>query len=334
MRMKINVNLPCLSALLAAALLMSGCASQQYMGVSLKPGGADPAVQALAARASTGDKQAQYELGRWFEDSTDANGMKKAIKLYQIAATPRGGSRMMYTPGPSGVTTSVVSAGPRIEGHAAAKARLVESPYSFDDASNAGLKRLRTILQSCHMNEAGHRSCPTIRAEMLSQAVDYHVNFPLCLKRVKDTVKVEIDIDKYEDFYQFAAPVRDCMMKQPVQLYLDFSSNAAREIWLSAYIAGRYEHENTDALVSEIVASKTFKLKKWSVERSILGRALDTMDWPFFTVVSSGTGWRWWFYGCASVLREDFQPVSDFEVAICDVVYSVRITESLRKERL
>ena len=39
MRMKINANLPCLSALLAAALLIGGCASHQYMGVSLKPGG-------------------------------------------------------------------------------------------------------------------------------------------------------------------------------------------------------------------------------------------------------------------------------------------------------
>ena len=117
MQMKINANLPCLTALLAAALLLSGCASQQYMSVSLKPGGADPAVQALAARASTGDKQAQYELGRWFEVSADPNGLKKAIKLYQIAATPRGGSRMMYTPGPSGVTTSVVSMGPEIEGN-------------------------------------------------------------------------------------------------------------------------------------------------------------------------------------------------------------------------
>ena len=96
------------------------------MGVSLKPGGADPAVQALAARASTGDKQAQYELGRWFEDSTDADGLKKAIKLYQIAATPRGGSRMMYIPGASGVTTSVVSMGPEIEGDEAAKVRLCE----------------------------------------------------------------------------------------------------------------------------------------------------------------------------------------------------------------
>ena len=122
--MKVNANLPCLSALLAVALLISGCASQQYMGVSLKPGGADPAVQALAVKAQGGDKQAQYELGRWFEDSTDADGLKKAIKLYQIAATPRGGSRMMYTPGPSGVTTSVVSMGPKIEGNEAAQTRL------------------------------------------------------------------------------------------------------------------------------------------------------------------------------------------------------------------
>ncbi|MFN7717902.1 MAG: hypothetical protein ACK519_03455 [Sphingomonadaceae bacterium] len=135
--MKINANLPCLSALLAAALLLSGCASQQYMGVSLKPGGADPAVQALAARASIGNKQAQYELGRWFEDSTDADGLNKAIKLYQIAATPRGGSRMMYTPGPSGVTTSVVSAGPKIEGNEAAQARLRQLTSSQENQNES-----------------------------------------------------------------------------------------------------------------------------------------------------------------------------------------------------
>lgn len=148
MRMKINANLPCLSALLAAALLLSGCASQQYMGVSLKPGGADPAVQALAARASIGDKQAQYELGRWFEDSTDADGLKKAIKLYHIAATPRGGSRMMYTPGSSGVTTSVVSMGQEIEPYGLAKERLaVLQNFNFDRAryirlANAGFGQI------------------------------------------------------------------------------------------------------------------------------------------------------------------------------------------------
>jgi len=124
MRMKINVNWPCLSALMAAALLMGGCAGQQYMGVSLKPGGADPAVQALAVRASAGDKQAQYELGRWFEDSTDANGVKKAIALYRQAASDSGGSRLLLVPSSSGLTTSVVGMGPKIAGNEAALARL------------------------------------------------------------------------------------------------------------------------------------------------------------------------------------------------------------------
>ncbi len=139
--MKTNANLPCLSALLAAALLMSGCASQQYMGVSLKPGGS---FQAMAVKAQGGDKQAQYELGRWFEDSTDPNGLKNAIKLYQIAATPRGGSQLMFTPGPSGVTTSVVSLGPKIEPHVLAKERLaVLQNFHFDRARDIRLANAR-----------------------------------------------------------------------------------------------------------------------------------------------------------------------------------------------
>ena len=82
MRMTINANLPCLSALLAAALLMGACASQQYMGVSMKPGGADPAVQALAARASAGDKQAQLDLGIRFEEGSGvARDLDTAKKL-------------------------------------------------------------------------------------------------------------------------------------------------------------------------------------------------------------------------------------------------------------
>ena len=133
-----------LSTLMAAALITSGCAGDRYMGVSLKPGGADPAVQALAARASTGDKQAQYELGRWFEDSTDAGGLKKAIKLYQIAATPSGGSRMMYTPGASGVTTSVVSSGPKIEAHVLAKERFsVLQNFHYDRARDIRITNAR-----------------------------------------------------------------------------------------------------------------------------------------------------------------------------------------------
>jgi len=99
MRMKINVNMPCLSALLAAALLIGGCASQQYMGVSLKPGGADPAVQALAARASIGDKRAQLQLGEKFEYGDGVNAdVEIALQLYKLAAR-RSKVIQVYQPG-------------------------------------------------------------------------------------------------------------------------------------------------------------------------------------------------------------------------------------------
>ena len=101
--MKINVNLPCLSALLAAALLLSGCASQQYMGVSLKPGGADPAVQALAARASAGDKQAQLDLGiRFFQGQGMTADERRACNLFRMSASDTRGQLWIYTPSPGG----------------------------------------------------------------------------------------------------------------------------------------------------------------------------------------------------------------------------------------
>lgn len=109
---------------LAFAIMAGGCATNQYMGIPLKAGAADPGMQALAVKAQSGDKQSQYELGRWFEGSIDPNGLKKAIELYRIAATPRGGTRLLYMQGSSGVTTSVVSAGPKIEPSKAAEDRL------------------------------------------------------------------------------------------------------------------------------------------------------------------------------------------------------------------
>jgi hypothetical protein len=103
MRMKINANLPCLTALLAAALLMGGCAGQQYMGVSLKPGGADPAVQALAVRASTGDKQAQLDLGiRFLNGQGMTADERRACNLFRLSASDSGGPLWIYTPSPGG----------------------------------------------------------------------------------------------------------------------------------------------------------------------------------------------------------------------------------------
>jgi len=101
--MKFNANLPCLTALLAAALLLSGCASQQYMGVSLKPGGADPAVQALAARASTGDKQAQLDLGiRFLNGQGITADERRACDLFRLSSSDTRGQLWIYTPSPGG----------------------------------------------------------------------------------------------------------------------------------------------------------------------------------------------------------------------------------------
>lgn len=95
-----------LSAIVAAALLTSGCAGGSYMGVSLKPGAADPAVQALAARAQAGDKQAQLDLGIRFEDGAGvARDLDTAKKLYRQAASDSGGTIWVYTP-PVGNGTS------------------------------------------------------------------------------------------------------------------------------------------------------------------------------------------------------------------------------------
>ncbi len=104
--MKANAKSYSRSALFAAALLMSGCASHSYMGVSLEPGGADPAVQALAMRASTGDKQAQLDLGIRFEEGADvARDLNTAKKLYRQAASDSDGTMWVYTP-PVGNGTS------------------------------------------------------------------------------------------------------------------------------------------------------------------------------------------------------------------------------------
>jgi TPR repeat protein len=103
MRMKGSAKSYSLSALLAAALLMGGCASQQYMGVSLKPGGADPAVQALAARASIGDKQAQLVLGiRFLNGQGMTADERRACNLFRLSASDSGGPLWIYTPSPGG----------------------------------------------------------------------------------------------------------------------------------------------------------------------------------------------------------------------------------------
>ncbi len=89
-----------LAGLLGFALSLASCAaSSQYMGISLRPGAAEPSLQSTAQRARAGDKYAQLELGIRFEDG---NGVPReaarALELYRAAATDSGGTIWVYSP--------------------------------------------------------------------------------------------------------------------------------------------------------------------------------------------------------------------------------------------
>lgn len=86
-----------LRALLGQVALSSGCASNQYTRIPLKPGSADLVVQALAVKAQSGDKRTRYKLGCWLKASADPNFMKKAIRHCRQAASGGGGPLWVYT---------------------------------------------------------------------------------------------------------------------------------------------------------------------------------------------------------------------------------------------
>jgi TPR repeat protein len=90
-------------SVLALAVLVAGCASNRYMGIPLEVGATDLAVQRLAARASTGDKQAQLDLGiRLFRGEGMNTDEGRACKLFRMAASETPGQLWIYTPSPGG----------------------------------------------------------------------------------------------------------------------------------------------------------------------------------------------------------------------------------------
>ncbi len=100
---KTNGTSRALSVILAVALMTSGCASHSYMGVSLKSGGADPTVQALAARAQAGDRQAQLDLGiRFLNGQGMTADERRACDLFRLSASDTKGQLWVYTPSPGG----------------------------------------------------------------------------------------------------------------------------------------------------------------------------------------------------------------------------------------
>jgi hypothetical protein len=117
------------SAFLLPALTLTACtAPTHYAGIDLRAGAESAEVQALAQQAQGGSKEAQLALGIQYEEG---NGLpldvKRARKLYRMAAAATGGTIFVYVPaskkGGKGHLTPV-NTGPRVEGLAEARARL------------------------------------------------------------------------------------------------------------------------------------------------------------------------------------------------------------------
>jgi len=90
----------------AATLLVNGCTSSQYMGISLIPGKAPTELQNLATRARAGDKQAQTDLGTRFEEGRGMpRNIGRATRLYRQAARASGGAVWIYSPPVNGKDT-------------------------------------------------------------------------------------------------------------------------------------------------------------------------------------------------------------------------------------
>lgn len=70
----------------AFAGLLSACASS-FQGIALKPGAADPDLQALAHRARDGEKHSLLALGIRFEEGRGVpRDLARAKRLYRLAA--------------------------------------------------------------------------------------------------------------------------------------------------------------------------------------------------------------------------------------------------------
>ena len=114
---------------LGLALLAAACAAPtNHYGIALAPGAASPELQDLARGAAAGDKYAQLDLGIRYEEGNGVpRNLKRARRLYRLAATPSGGTQYVYTPpvrkGGKGMVTPM-NMGPRVEGLEEAKRRL------------------------------------------------------------------------------------------------------------------------------------------------------------------------------------------------------------------
>ncbi|MDO7837499.1 SEL1-like repeat protein [Sphingobium sp. HBC34] len=120
-----------LSIGLLALASVSCAAPNRYMGIYLRSSATEPALQALASRARTGDKQARFDLGNWFERGWGLpTDLDRAQHLYRLAAADMGGTIFIYQPPThKGGTGHVIAVdtGPVLEGLPEAKSRLTDA---------------------------------------------------------------------------------------------------------------------------------------------------------------------------------------------------------------
>jgi TPR repeat protein len=96
---RLSLRCAAAGAALGAALVACSTAPERYQGISLSADNGDRAVQALARRAAAGDKRAQLALGIRFETGDGVPvDLRRAARLYRLAATTTGDVRDVYFP--------------------------------------------------------------------------------------------------------------------------------------------------------------------------------------------------------------------------------------------
>ncbi|TFI56527.1 sel1 repeat family protein [Sphingomonas parva] len=153
-------------ALLSSAAL-TACAASSYAGIPLRPGGADAALQDLARRAQSGDKQAQLDLGIRYEEGRGVPvDLKRARRLYAAAATTSGGTQLSHFPATPKTPAAAVpiDTGPRQDGLSAARARLAALDARRGRVLDTKLRTVRGVIVTVGPSDVCETDPDVVRA--------------------------------------------------------------------------------------------------------------------------------------------------------------------------
>jgi len=124
------------AALIGAGLTLGvGACARAYVGVPLDPNVTPANIYALAVRARGGDRYAQLELGKMYEEGRGLpRDCRRAMRLYRLASEGSGGS-WVYSPKVNGAPSSLIGpVGEKARGLQEARVRLARLKRS----SNCG----------------------------------------------------------------------------------------------------------------------------------------------------------------------------------------------------